>query len=222
MKSKFTQPMKSTFLKAALCGAVTLAAAAPWGAAEGAAIRRAPRGAGRRARIHEQPAPRPIVNPEPAAKPELPLSQAEAIKLKPNAAPRAAIVQPTISRHYFEIATARLRHELYSHRWSFVYAASLKHAPKSIRFLQDGTVETDLKGEKWYWLALDGRRISLRSLADANQPGITLEFNEAYTGFQYALPNQTIAVQGATIETVAEDPAMLTSDNGQPAAGAGQ
>ena len=93
---------------------------------------------------------------------------------------------------------------------------------QAIRFLQNGTVETELKGENWYWLAMDGRRISLRSMADANQPGITLEFNEGFTGFQYALPDQTIAVQGAPIDAVAGDTAMLTSDNSQPAAGAGQ
>ena len=111
---------------------------------------------------------------------------------------------------------ARLRHELFHHRWSFAYAEGLKHAPKSIRFRQDGTVETEMKGEKWYWEALDGRRVSLRTLADARQPGITLEFNEGYTGFQYALPDNTRAVQGAPLEEIADGPEMSDSAPGGP------
>jgi hypothetical protein len=125
-------------------------------------------------------------------------------------APRIAIPRQPIALRNLEFV-ARMRRELFSHRWSFVYAANLKHAPKSIRFLQNGTVETDMKGERWYWEALDGRRVSLRTLADASQPGIVLDFNEGYTGFQYSLPDQTVAVQGAELNTIAEGPTLSNS-----------
>jgi hypothetical protein len=212
MKSKIIQPMKFTLLRAALFGVVTLSAAAQWSTAEGAIVRRTPRGTGSSARFHEKPAQRPVVNP--GSKPELIQPRTDGFKVTPNAAPRIAVVRQPNSGRNLEIVAARLQHELFSHRWSFVYAASLKHAPKSIRFLQNGTVETDLKGEKWYWLALDGRRVSLRSLADANQPGIILEFNEGYTNFHYGLPNQMVAVQGAPLDAIAEGPENFASDNG--------
>jgi hypothetical protein len=153
--------------------------------------------------------------PQAVVRREAPRPQQNTPMAMPQGAPRIAVLRRPISIRNLEFV-AHLRRELFSHRWSFVYAASLKHAPKSIRFLQNGTVETELKGEKWYWEAMDGRRVSLRTLADASQPGITLDFNEGYTGFQYTLPNQTVAVQGAELNAIAEGPALANSTDSGP------
>jgi hypothetical protein len=131
----------------------------------------------------------------------------------PHLDPKAAIGWKPISIRNLEIV-AHLRRELFSHRWSYVYAPGLKHAPKSIRFLENGMVETELKGERWYWQPLDGRRISLRTVADASQPGIVLDFNEGYSGYSYTLPDKSVAVQGSELDTIAEGPAAanVTAD----------
>ena len=222
MKSKFDQPMKSLFVRVALCGALSFSGAS-WNSAQGAMVER---GGGRGSppmRIHHNAAPRPMAHPNAVARREAPRPQQNAVKVAPGVAPRiapnvapriAGVRRPVFIRNLEYVA--HLRHELFSHRWSFVYAGNLNHAPKSIRFLQDGTVETDLKGEKWYWEAMDGRRVSLRALADPSQPGITLEFNEGYTNFQYALPNQTVAVQGAELNAIAEGPAPASSTDSAP------
>jgi hypothetical protein len=220
MKTTISQPMKSIFLRTALCGIVSLSAASQWGAAEGAIIRGGMRGGrGGAPRVHHNPAPRPVAHPNPVVNREAPRPQQNtpqiAARIVSNAAARVGAVRRPISIRSLELV-AHLRRELFSHRWSYVYATSLNHAPKSIRFLQNGTVETELKGEKWYWQALDERRVSLRSLADVNQPGITLEFNEGYTNYQYVLPNKTVAVQGAELNAIAEGPVDSSSAVGGP------
>ena len=226
MKSKSAYPMKSVLLKAVLCGVVALSASAHWNALRGAVVERAP-ARGRRGaapKVHQAPvAPKPLV-PAPAQPPkpltkrgrrpgndqkELPreaprpeVAKADAARIE---AARIAGLRRAIAIRDLEFV-AHLRRQLFSHHWSFVYAANLKHAPKSIRFLQNGTVETELKGELWHWRMLDGRRVALSTVADESQPAITLEFDEGYTNFRYALADQSVAVQGATLDTIADGP----------------
>jgi len=216
MKSSINQPMKSALLRAALCGAFSLSAAAPWNTARG--VEEAPREGGRGAApkaMHQKLAPKALDHPKVAEKRELPGEEKNAPKPRLHDAPRVANLRRPVPFRHPELV-ARLRHELFSHRWSFVYAEGLKHAPKSLRFRLDGTVETEIKGEKWYWVALDERRVSLRTLADESQPGITLEFNEGYTGFQYVLPDKTIAVQGTSLNAIAEGPELSRSAPSEP------
>jgi hypothetical protein len=221
MKSTISQPMKSIFFRTALCGIVSLSVTSQWNAAEAAIIRGGMRG-GRGSAPHgvrHNPAPAHVAHPNPVVNREAPRPQQIAPKIAskfvPNAAARISVGRSPIAIRSLEFV-AHLRRELFSHRWSYVYAPSLNHAPKSIRFLQNGTVETEVKGERWYWQALDERRVSLRSLADANQPGITLEFNEGYTNFQYVLPNQTVAVKGEELNPIAEGSAASSSADGGP------
>jgi hypothetical protein len=246
MKSMINQPMKSIFLRSVLCGIVSLSTAANWNAARGIVVEEGPHKGGRSApprRAPQKPVAKeeehpkgiakrerrernnPKVAPHEAPRTEAPkteaargeVARAEAVRAEAARAEAGKIhgMRRAIPLRDLE-RVARLRRELFSHRWSYVYAAGLKHAPKSIRFFQNGTVETELKGERWYWEALDGRRVSLRTLADASQPGIVLEFNEGYTGYQYALPNQTVAVQGAPLEAIAEGPDASTSAGSEP------
>jgi hypothetical protein len=139
-------------------------------------------------------------------------------RIAPHMGPKLAVGWRPVSIRNLEYV-AHLRRELFSHRWSYTYAPGLKHAPKSIRFLQNGTVETELKGERWYWQVVDGRRISLRTLADASQPGIFLDFNEGYTGFSYTLPDKSVAVQGAELNAIAEGPAASNATADAPDSG---
>jgi hypothetical protein len=218
MKSSFNQPVKSALLKAALCGAVSLSAVsalAPWNIARG--LEEEPHRGAPPKPIHQKPAPKPLDHPKALEHPKV-AEKREApekreVAGKERIAPKARIHESPRMIGQRRIRAirklelvARLRHELFTHRWGFAYAEGLKHAPKSIRFLANGTVETEIKGERWYWEAMDERRVSLRTLADVRQPGIILEFNEGYTGFQYALPDKTIAVQGTPLEAIAEGP----------------
>ena len=209
--------MQSVLLRAALCGMLSLTAGTLGNTAKGA-VEEEPREGGKRVapRIHQKPAPKPQAQPKAVAKREAPRPKENTVKALPHEGlphegpkglshegPKIAGFRRPIAIRNLEFV-ARLRHELFTHRWSFAYAASLKHAPKSIRFLQNGTVETEIKGERWYWEAMDGRRVSLRTLAAESQPAITLEFDEGYTNFRYVLPDQTVAVQGAPVEAIAE------------------
>jgi len=150
-------------------------------------------------------APRPEVAKAEAARIEAARIEAARIEAARIEAARIAGLRRAISIRDLEFV-AHLRRQLFSHHWSFVYAANLKHAPKSIRFLQNGTVETELKGELWHWRMLDGRRVALSTVADESQPAITLEFDEGYTNFRYVLADESVAVQGATLDTIAEGP----------------
>jgi hypothetical protein len=224
MKSSTNRPMKSVLAKTALCGLVAVSFVSQQEMAQGAIMMRG--GGGGRGRapahVHHNPAPRPAPHPNAVARreaprpPQKPAAVAARVeartgeRIAPHMAPKVAVGWRPVSIRNLEFV-AHLRRELYSHRWSFVYAPSLKTAPKSVRFLQNGTVETGLKGERWYWQALDGRRVTLRTLADASQPGIVLDFNEGYTGFTYTLPDQTVAVQGAELNAIAEGPAPSNS-----------
>ena len=232
MESIINLRLKPVLLRAALCAIVSISVAAQCNVAHGEIVPPPRRGVAPR-RIAPKPAPAP--KPMAVARRRVPPPPPPTAKIPPNVAPRIAPnVAPKIapivaSKFASKVAVgwrpipirnlefvAHLRRELYLHRWSFIYAANLKHAPKRIRFLQNGTVETDLKGERWYWQVLDGRRVLLRTLADVNQPGITLEFNEGYTGFQYLLPDQSVAVQGAELDTIAQGPTLASSPDGGP------
>jgi hypothetical protein len=223
------QPMKTVFSRAALCGVFALTAAAQWNTAQALDEREGRKG-GVAPKIHQKAAPKAAEHAKLAERREAPRRERNVPKGVPHEGPkvegrkaevrkiegaRVAAMRHPISIRNLEFV-AHLRRELFAHHWSFVYAAGLKHAPKNIRFLQDGTVATELKGEKWYWEPVDGRRVSLRTLADPNQPAITLEFNEGYTNFQYVLPNQTVAVQGAPLDAIAEAPAASSSAEGAP------
>jgi hypothetical protein len=211
MKAIINQPVKSIFLRVALCGVVSLSVAAQCHSAQqGQIIQGTPKGT-----TQPKPAPKPIAQPATVARRQAPPAPWKTAAVAPAVAHRIAAARRPISIQNLQLV-ARLRHNLFAHHWSYVYAANLKHAPKSIRFLPNGTVLTDLAGEIWYWEALDGRRVSLRAFEDAGQPGITLEFNDDYTNFQYALPDQTAAVQGAASDDVADGPAPSNSADGEP------